>query len=179
MPTLPTYMYIHAFPFQNYGDYVGTDWMSYSNQNRTEGDTVPLNDPTKITYGQTLELVLRVTDDPNHPTGVDYCWGLSSCQDKATGRVWAVPLAANQCIENTGYDCVFVGFEDITQSENGDFDYNDFEFYLYGVQLCANQECTSIISAENVAAPEPGTMALLAGFPFAFAIRRLFRTCEH
>jgi len=171
------YTYIHAFPFGSYGDYVGTDWISYSNQNRTEGDTVLLNDPSKITYGQTLELVLRVVDDPNHKSGVDYCWGLNTCEDKTTGHVWAVPLPANQCIENTGYDCVFVGFEDITQSENGDFDYNDFEFYLYGVQLCANQECTSVISAEgNV--PEPSTILLLAGTPLAIAIRTLCQLCK-
>ena len=166
------YVYIHAFPYQNYGDYVGLDSISYSNQGRSEGDITFLDDTSKVTYGQPLELVLRVADDPNHVGGVDYCWGLATCQDTATGHVWAVPLPANQCIENTAHDCVFVSFEDLPQSENGDFDYNDFGFYLYGVQLCANQQCTSVVLP---AVPEPGAMVLLTGAPLAFGIRRLLR----
>ena len=62
--------------------------------------------------------------------------------------------------------CVYVGFEDLPMQEGSDYDYNDFEAWLYGVDL-------SLGTLSSV--PEPSSILLLTGAPLAFALGKLRR----
>jgi len=144
---------------------------SYTNQsNPAFGTPTQLTMPlANVHYGDQIEFVLHVTSDPNFPQGVDYCWGMDSCYkdyngNTQIGHVFAQNLPANDC--NQGVPCVFMGFEDLPTTDgnaHSDWDYNDFEFYVYGVS----------INGQSAPVPEPSSVILLAGAPLAFAIRKL------
>ena len=141
---------------------------SYTNQsNPAFGTPTQLTMPlANVHYGDQIEFVLHVNNDPNFPQGVDYCWGLDSCYkdyngNTQIGHVFAENLPAKDC--NQGVPCVFMGFEDVPVKEGSDWDYNDFEFYVYGVS----------INGQSYATPEPSSIILLAGAPLAFALRKL------
>lgn len=148
---------------------------AYSNQDNpaTGTPTELVNDPFGQNFhiGDQVEFVLHVVNDPNHPGGVDYCEGLSTCyKDKDNnnnpiGHVFAEAPAdyQNQHYCDQQIPCVFLGFEDIPFNEKSDFDYNDFEVMVYGVSINGGQ----------YAVPEPSSLILMAGAPLAFAVRKL------
>jgi hypothetical protein len=150
-------------------NYIGP--MSYTNQDGQEpGSPILLTDlNANIAFGDQLEFVIHVASDPNHPDGIDYCWGLDSCYkdfDGSTkiGHVFAEALPAEDC--DLPLPCVFMGFEDLPNGEGVDYDYNDFEFYVYGVTLNGPQ-------THQAPTPEPASIVLLAGMPLALALRKL------
>jgi len=160
--------------------YIGP--MSYTNQSGQITGSSEFLIPflANVHYGDSIQLVLHVANDPNHPKGIDYadsCTGLTNIcyqdmdlQNNAISHVFAENLS--NC-ESNG-PCMFMGFEDMPFLENGnhnygaDWDYNDFMVYVYGLS------CTNCVQGQFANdAPEPPSIILLAGAPIAFAIRRL------
>jgi hypothetical protein len=158
--------------------------MSYSNQGGQQAGTPDQLIPSlsNVHYGDSIQLVLHVANDPNHPGGIDYadsCTGLSNIclqdkdlQNNAISHVFAETVS--NCENQQANPCIFMGFKDLPFAENGnhnfgnDWDYNDFEVWVYGLS------CTNCVQGQfSNEVPEPSSMILLAGFPLAFAIGRL------
>lgn len=152
------YTYIHDLTT----GYVGPN--TYTNHSgQSFGDSVQYVDQdANVAFGDVVEFVIHVANDPNHPDGVDYCFGLPFCVDQAVGHVFAENLSATEC--DLGIPCVFLGFEDLTLSEQTDYDYNDFEIYLYGVTL------NGIYSKPMVVTPEPSSIVLAGTTTLALLI---------
>ena len=118
----------------------------------------------QLQAGDEIELVEYVAD-PNgaqiyYSRALDFGLNLDG-----VNHVWAENLNQFQCSPSESGPCVYVGFEDLPRQEGGDYDYNDFEAWLYGVDLSAG--ATSV--------PEPSSILLLAGAPLAFAFGKLRR----
>lgn len=154
-----------------------SDLSTFTNQQNPLRGTNELNindiQGKKFHLGDQVEFVIRDYSDPNHPGGVDYCQFSSSCyhdvdnHNTPIGHVFAENLPYNQCDQSA--PCAFLGFEDLpfkegnNQNYQNDWDYNDFEIYVYGVSINGSQSSV----------PEPSSIVLLAGAPLAFLIRKL------
>jgi hypothetical protein len=147
------------------GQLVYTGQPSLSNQvlNFNQGYTLIVPSLFQLQSGDEIELVEYVAD----PNGVRTYY--SRAQDfgmnlDGVNHVWAENLNQFQCSPSQSGSCVFVGLEDLPRQEGSDYDYNDFEAWLYGVDL-----------AGASSAPEPSSILLLTGTPLAFAFGKFRR----
>jgi uncharacterized repeat protein (TIGR02543 family) len=59
--------------------------------------------------------------------------------------VWAENLVPDfYCSPSEHPPCVYLGFEELPQQEGSDYDYNDFETWLYGVDFAQVQELNTL-----------------------------------
>jgi len=112
--------------------------------------------PTGILQtGDMIEFVLSVDDINGHQ---DYYSQQLNKNVDGLNHAWGTSMTAGECDPNLSGSCVFIGFEDLPKQEASDFDYNDFKFFAYGIDV-----------------PEPSSLALLGGVPLAFAMSKLRR----
>lgn len=122
-----------------------------------------------IQPGDQIELVYHVSD-PNGPQ--DYYSSELNKNIDGANHLWAQTLSNGQCVIIAG-PCTYVGFEDVPVGEGTDFDYNDFNAWIFGMHI--DNGGNGGLSNGNAATPEPSSIVLLAGAPVAFALKRLRR----
>lgn len=153
---------INALVWRN-GELVYTGADTPTNQNLTLYQRFQLVPSAELQAGDQIEFVLHVNDpNGNH----DF---YSSELDKnidGLNHVWAQTLTNGQCMIFAA-NCAYIGFEDLPQGEQTDFDYNDFKAFVSGLDV-SNGSPTSPV-------PEPSSILLLTGVPLAFALTKLRR----
>lgn len=126
------------------GQLVYTGPPSPSNQDMNYNQPFTLVPPDQLRPGDEIELVEYVAD--SHGIRSYY----SRFQDfglnlDGVNHVWAENLLPDfYCSPSEHPPCVYLGFEELPQQEGSDYDYNDFETWLYGVDFVQVQELNTL-----------------------------------
>jgi hypothetical protein len=152
---------VYAFIIRN-GNPVLQSGESMTNHQLTRGDEIPFFTAAQLQTGDQIEFVLHVQNDPN---GDDLFYSHRLSLNKDTrNHMWTTSLSSPNCAPGQASPCVYAGFEDLPLGENTDWDYNDFEMWIYGADFTGGA---------NYPTPEPSSMLLLTGAPLAFALGKL------
>jgi hypothetical protein len=147
------------------GSLVFTGPISPSNHVLAFDEAFTLVPADQLQTGDEIELVVNVAD----PNGAQSYY--SRAQDFAmnldgVNHVWARKLPQFFCSPSGSGNCDYFGTEDLPMQEGSDYDYNDFEAWLYGVDL-------SLGTTSSV--PEPSSILLITGATLAFAFSKVSR----
>ena len=128
---------VQARVFRN-GQVVFTSAISPSNENFPPYSSFPLIPPIQfqLQVGDEVELVFVVAD-VNGPRSYYSREADKGLNIDGANHTWATTLPSQGWCNPKGLNtpCIFVGFEDLSIQEGGDFDYNDFAAWLYGVDF--------------------------------------------
>jgi len=146
------------------GQLVYTGPPSPSNQQMNYNQPFTLVPADQLQAGDEIELVEHVLDQPGIRSYYSRFQDLGLNFD-GVNHVWAENLLPDfYCSPSEHPPCVYIGFEELPRQEGSDYDYNDFEAWLYGVD-----------PAGTATVPEPSSILLLTGAPLALAFSKLRR----
>jgi len=154
---------VYALLFRN-GVQIAQSTESQTNHQLNRDDQIPFFTSTQLQTGDQIEFVLHVQNDPNG-NDLFYSHELNLNKDMHN-HMWTTSLSSPNCAPGQASPCVYAGFEDLPLAENTDWDFNDFEMWIYGVDFAGGVEDP---------VPEPSAMLLLTGAPLAFALGKLRR----
>jgi uncharacterized repeat protein (TIGR02543 family) len=130
---------IGARVFRN-GQLVYTGPTSPSNQDMNYDQPFTLVPPEQLQAGDEIELMEYVPDGDKIQVYYSRAQDLGLNLD-GVNHVWAENLLADfYCSPSELPPCVYLGFEEMSRQEGSDYDYNDFETWLYGVDFAQIQE---------------------------------------
>ncbi len=131
------------------GQLVYTGLPSPSNQDMNYNQPYTLVPADQLQAGDEIELVEHVLDPPGIRSYYSRLQDLGMNFD-GVNHVWAENLLSEvYCSLSEQTPCVYVGFEELPQQEGSDYDYNDFEAWLYGVDFSQTQE-QNLLSVSKV-----------------------------
>jgi hypothetical protein len=153
---------VYALQFRN-GSQIAQSLETATNQVLVKDTVLPFFTAAQLQSGDQIEFVLDVQNDPN---GRDFLYSNELTKNKdGLNHMWGESLTgAVNCAPGQPTTCAYVGFEDLPSSEHTDWDYNDFEMWVYGADISPGAKS---------GVPEPSSLLLLTGAPLAGALRIL------
>jgi hypothetical protein len=153
---------VYALQFRN-GSQINQSAETATNQVLGIDTVLSFFTAAQLQSGDQIEFVLDVQNDPN---GRDLLYSNELTKNKdGLNHMWGLSLTgAANCAPGQPTTCAYVGFEDLPSAEHTDWDYNDFEMWVYGADISPGA---------NSGVPEPSSLLLLTGAPLAFAFRIL------